>query len=501
MLKKKLKVIAGTLLAVVLISQLAIPYSLTFAFATQSTKDSVSQPISNTSNNPLVSTTEKDKINLEPKSELKPKPKNELIGDNQPLRVKPLTQPKSEDRAASTEKKWKHVVRTKLPDEVGYSYESKKYKLSGLKPNSAIEIKTNYEKDRLIIKATNNLGEVNITYQDLNSYGYVYKPINREDIIYFEGDIPDNEPPKEEKIGYYNLSVLSGIGRNNNAGLSPMIAGVFIEACNESGKVIGSGVTNKDGECILSLKVPMKIQKIKIRQNKEKSPTTVENFNIQYDTVEKEYNIFPRPIRTKLVDKQIAFYNKEKQQQKEYTITVQSIATKEGQPDRSLYDIPIEIYRNDGTLMASGKTSDDGTFKAKIKAFSGEKIKIKQIIDEASRNLDVELDPNEKIISMGGSTADSVVIFSNKDKLDTSDCYVKFNFQFPPNANASFRGCRFNFCYNVDDSLSPIFFEIDLFARTYTLINNNHVCIKRSSATNFNLVSQSGFPQVIMLNL
>ena len=298
------------------------------------------------------------------------------------------------------------------------------------------------------------------------------------------------------------------------------LGGVPIELLDYKNDIVASAKTqNGFGEATFNIPLTLGTHDLKVRMNKEflSSYEKAEHKNIYWD---KEKNItltvemYPlddgrkEPAVTRIdmygedddfdnSNSLLAFRNFTKTikpEQKEYTITVQSIATKEGQPDRSLYDIPIEIYRNDGTLIASGKTSDDGTFKAKIKAFSGEKIKIKQIIDEASRILDVELDPNEKIISMGVSTADSVVIFSNKDKLDTSDCYVKFNFQFPPNANVSFDACKFNFAYNVPDQLDANFIYTSPHNFTVLLVDESETPIKRSQATNLAVVNTPKFP-------
>ena len=135
MLKKKLKVIAGTLLAVVLISQLAIPYSLTPAFA--QAKDSILKPVNsppkNDSNDkkpdskneskgePTKDKLDKDNSNSKPKTEVtQPKPKTELSdkklnSDNSPLKIEHLKELKSQDRSSSSEKRYKHVKMNKLP--------------------------------------------------------------------------------------------------------------------------------------------------------------------------------------------------------------------------------------------------------------------------------------------------------------------------------------------------------------------------------------------------
>ena len=327
------------------------------------------------------------------------------------------------------------------------------------------------------------------------------------------GPPPMTMDPEFLNNGLYNFCVAAYLDGNR-------LDGVPIEILDNKNNIIASAKTkNGFGEAAFNIPLTLGTHDLKVRMNKEflSSYEKEEHKNIYWD---KEKNITltvemcplddgrkePAVTRIDMYGEDDDFDNSNsllafrnftktiKPEQKEYTITVQSVATREGQPDRSLYDIPIEIYRNDRTLIASGKTSDDGTFKAKIKAFSGEKIKIKQIIDEASRNLDVELDPNEKIISMSVSTADSVVIFSNKDKLDTSDCYVKFNFQFPPNANVSFDACKFNFAYNVPDQLDTNFIYTSPHNFTVLLINDSRTPIKRSQATNFAIVNTPKFP-------
>ena len=497
-MKIKRKFMAGFLALLLLSSQLVLPCSA-LANNSQPTNQPITkskdEPKKNTKEN-SVTTLAKDKDSL--KNGLKTEPSDKkLNSDNSPLKIEPLKELKIQDRSSSSDtKKWKHVKMNELPKEVKMDLinhyrhimedgkvvsilEGYKINLSGLKPYSQCILRAKGDGNYPITMTANGDGDI---YEFLSSF--VGKRLRVAGVAFFEGDVEDTSPV-EEKMGCYTLDIFSVIAKD---GKNTLLTGVYIEAYGESGEIIGSGKTEK-GLCKLNLKVPEGVHKIRIKQIKEKSPDIAE-----YDTEEKTLEVTMGGECSTLLGDTITFYNKEKPEQKEYTITVQSIATKEGQPDRSLYDIPIEIYRNDGTLIASGKTSDDGTFKAKIKAFSGEKIKIKQIIDEASRILDVELDPNEKIISMGVSTADSVVIFSNKDKLDTSDCYVKFNFQFPPNANVSFDACKFNFAYNVPDQLDPNFIYTSPHNFTVLLIDDSKTPIKRSQATNFAVVNTPKFP-------
>lgn len=292
--------------------------------------------------------------------------------------------------------------------------------------------------------------------------------------------------------------------------------GVPIELLDYKNDIVASAKTqNGFGEATFNIPLTLGKHDLKVRMNKEflSSYEKAEHKNIYWD---KEKNITltvemcpldggrkePAVTRIDMYGEDDDFDNSNslltfrnftktiKPEQKEYTITVQSIATKEGQPDRSLYDIPIEIYRNDGTLIASKSTTYSDyyghylTEDIKVKAFPGEKLKVKQVVDKAPSDLNVELDPNEKIIIMDDSL-DKTVIFTNKDLMDLNDCYIKFNFQFPPNSNISFDEYNFLFSYMIPDELSPIFVEINTHNSTLMLKDGQRMPIKKPLISDF----------------
>lgn len=298
--------------------------------------------------------------------------------------------------------------------------------------------------------------------------------------------------------------------------------GVPIELLDYKNDIVASAKTqNGFGEATFNIPLTLGKHDLKVRMNKEflSSYEKAEHKNIYWD---KEKNITltvemcplddgrkePAVTRIDMYGEDDDFDNSNsllafrnftktiKPEQKEYTITVQSIATKEGQPDKSLYNIPIEIYRNDGTLIVSTSTNAKSycdhycTKDIKVKAFPGEKLKVKQIVNKAPSDLNVELDPNEKIITADDSL-DKTVVFTNKDLMDLNDCYIKFNFQFPPNSNISFDEYNFLFSYMIPDELSPIFAEINTHNSTLILEDEQRIPIKRPLISDFCFVGLS----------
>lgn len=304
MLKKKLKVIAGTLLAVVLISQLAIPYSLTPAFA--QAKDSILKPVNSPpTNNPNDKKPDKDKPTKDSsKDKLKAevtqaKPKTEpsdkkLNSDNSPLKIEPLKELKSQDRSSSSDtKKWKHVKMNELPKEVKMDLNARyinimgedgkvvsilkgyKIRLSGLKPYSQCILRAKGDGNYPITITANEDGDI---YEFLSSS--MGKSFGFKGVAFFEGDIIDNSPAEEEMVTF-DLVVMS----------DEKVEGIFIEVYDENDNIIDSGKTNRKGNRLFNLKLPLRKQKLKIKQIAGKSPS-----GIKYDT-EKILEIDPENQR------------------------------------------------------------------------------------------------------------------------------------------------------------------------------------------------------------
>lgn len=293
-MKIKRKFMAGFLALLLLSSQLVLPCS-----ALANNSQSTNQPITKSKDEPkknakenFVTTLAKDKDSL--KNGLKTEPSDKkLNSSNSPLKIKPLKELKSQDRASSSDtKKWKHVKMNELPKEVKMDLTSQyrhimedgkvvsilegyKIKLSGLKPYSQCILRAKGDGNYPITMTANEDGDI---YEFLSSS--MGKSFGFEGVAFFEGDIEDTTPAEEEMVTF-DLVVMS----------DEKVGGIFIEVYDENDNIIGSGKTNRKGNRLFNLKLPLRKQKLKIKQIAGKSPS-----GIKYDT-EKILEIDPENQR------------------------------------------------------------------------------------------------------------------------------------------------------------------------------------------------------------
>lgn len=485
MLKKKLKVIAGTLLAVVLISQLAIPYSLTPAFA--QAKDSILKPVNspptNNSNDkkPDKDKPTKDNPKDKPKTEAtqaKPKaelPDKKLNSGDSPLKIKPLKELKSQDRSSSSEKRYKHIKAAWVPKEIKASLDllavtmetSCDYiDMKGLKPNS---------KFYLLGKSGNVLLEGTAYSDGTAGVKDIFENWRRNNIAFFEGDVVDNRET-------CTITIKSEIKTKDSIN---GLKGVPIEVYYEDGTLATYGKTNEDGYFSGHVLVSQG-EKLKVKQivNKFQSDT-----NAILDTNELVISTDNR-VGNNLVSPLVTFHNKEKAVTK--SVTVYSVArTNKRSEGRPLAGVPIEIYYNNWKLAAAGVTKDDGTFQVNIDVFKGEDLYVKQIVDKAPSGLRAILEKDSLVIPFTWPD----LYFFNKDI--SGDYDVTFNFQLPPNKKPLFDHSSFVFAYEVDNNnVDPRFLEVVTYNHfTRLLVGSQSLsAIERAHATHFMLASANNLP-------